>query len=677
MGEINYYLVRSATDFNIFKNMALRNKISQPSIAVLWEAEWASFFIEKKIKHILLDEYARHINYRELRKKITNLISIFPHNKILDGESLAELLEYDGFSLWWFIRQGFYTHCFNALKEIEAMRLLLENKEIAKVVVLSPEEDFIAAIKEATKRSNAEITYAGAKLPAKIAFFENKMDLLGNLPRISRIIQGFFRNSTIRDNLGKFNILLLTRSHVWSTLSNNTKGDANSFTIMNELSKSPQYSIIQLDVALTKDSMSKGVAGKKKSFVPYDYFIFMSYFDSEVKENIRSQRPRLRSLWRSLDKNNAFKKALMCNGISLYPILRKQLKSYFFNDFDSFIGAIRNIEIGKKIMDDYKISALIAVDENGSSRFLVFAAKSGRIPSIGLQHGVISPNRESIAYSYSRNDLYGYKNRLNCQLADKTAVWGSYFKKLLVEKGNYINDNVIITGQPRLDIAYRNKANQRESKGLQGSGKPTGFLGLLTQTLPKANYSKKSFYRKFGIESSKKLVVFASEPMKGEFKATFSAVVKALKQLENAALVVKLHPKEEPSIYKQMLKEMQYKAIVSKDIDLYETIACSDAVIAIHSTAILEALSLERPVIQLNLMERYDVFGKTAKKAIIFADSEKRLLHAKRMVLHDKPYLREFSKKTKKFIPEYFYKIDGKSTERFIKVLRTMLEKRI
>ena len=640
MRETNYYLIRSAADFNIFKNMAWRNKI-----AVLWEAEWASFFIEKKIGHILLDEYARCINYRELRKKITDLISISPHNKILDGKSLAELLEYDGFSLWWFIRQGFYTHCFNALKEVEAMRLLFKNKEIVRVAVLNPEEDFIAAIKEATKRSNAEITYASTKLPAKIVFFENKMDLLGNLPRIMRIIQGFFRNLTIRDNLGKFNILLFTRSHVWSTLSNNTKGDANSFTIMNELSKSPQYNIIQLDAALTKDSMSKGVAGKKKSFVPYDYFIFMSYFDSEIKENIRSQRLRLRSLWCSLDKNNAFKKALTCNSISLYPVLRKQLKSYFFNDFDSFIGAIRNIEIGKKIMDDYKISALIAVDENGSSRFLVFAAKSKKLHSVGLQHGVISPDAGSIAYSYSRNDLYGHKNRLNCQLADKTAVWGSYFKKLLVEKGNYTNDNVIITGQPRLDIAYRNKAN----------------------------YSKKAFYRKFGIESSKKLVVYASEPMKGEFKAAFSAVVKALKQLENAALVVKLHPKEEPSVYKQVLKEMRYKAIVSKDIDLYETIACSDVVIAIHSTAILEALALEMPVIQLNLMEKYDVFGKTAKKAIIFADSEKRLLHAIRMALYDKSYLRDFSKKTKKFISDYFYKIDGKSTERFINYLKEIL----
>lgn len=661
MSSIDCYFIRSAVDLDIFKNMFLRGKIGQDSIAVLWEAEWASFFIEKKIEYILLDEYARRINYRELREKITDLIITFPHNKILDGKSLAELLEYDGFSLWWFIRQGFYTHCFNALKEIEAMRLLLKNKEIVRVVVLNPEEDFIAAIKEATKRSNAEITYA-KKLPAKIGFFENKIDLLGNLPRSMRIIHGFFRNLTIRDNLGKFNILLFTRSHVWSTLSNNTKGDVNSFTIMNELSKSPQYNIIQLDVALTKGSMSKGVAGKKGSFMPYDYLIFMSYFDSEIKESIRSQRPRLRSLWFSLDKNNAFKKALICNSVSLYPVLRKQMKSYFFNDFDSFIGAIRNIEIGKKIMDDYKISALIAVDENGSSRFLVFAAKSKKIHSVGLQHGVISPDTESIAYSYSRNDLYGYKNRLNCQLADKTAVWGNYFKKLLVKEGNYKANDVVVTGQPRLDIAYRNKANQRKCKALLG--------------LPKANYSKKAFYRKFRIESSKKLVVYASQPRKGEFKAAFSAVVKALKQLENAALVVKLHPKEEPSVYKQVLKEMRYKAIVSKDIDLYETIACSDAVIAIHSTAILEALALEKPVIQLNLMEKYDVFGKTAKKAIIFADSEKRLLHAVRMVLHDKPYLKEFSKKTKKFIPEYFYKIDGKSTERFIKVLENMLNKK-
>jgi len=653
MNEINYYFVRSSTDFDILKSLILKNKINLNSItAVLWEAQWATFFNENDINYVVLEDYTKHINYDRLSKKTIDLIKGFSHKKLLNNKSLVELLEYNGYSLWWFIRQGFFTHCSDAIKEIYTIELLFKNRKIRNVNILNQDEQFIGIVKEATKNFNIKINYIDPKFLTKKRYIfdvlENKKQLLLDyLPRLIRIIQGFFRHLQIKNKPGKRNILLFTRSNVWSTLSGDTKGDTNSYTIMRSMSKSADYNLIQLDVALTSMGAWKGIKEKKKPFIPYDYFIFRSFLDFSVRKKLKFLRLILRSLWKKLDKNEIFKESLVCDGISLYPILRQQIKSYFFGKFGSFISAARNIEIGKKILDDYKIDLTICVDENGAARFLVFASKIKGIPSVGLQHGIIT-TQWNVSYNYSKDDIYKYKGNLNCQLPDKTAVFGNYFKGILLNEGKYSASKVVVTGQPRFDIVYQNKKN----------------------------YSKKRFYKRFGIKNREKLIVYASQPSKEGRKITFSAIVEVLKHLKNVKLIVKLHPRDEPDPYNSLLQKLKYQAIISKDIDLYEVFICSDLVIAIHSTVILEALALEKAVIQFSLIGKYDrIFGKRAEELMKLINKEEELSNAIKTSLYDKSYSKGLRKKRKEFISKYFYKIDGKSTERFIGVMKSLLKR--
>ncbi len=646
MGGINYYFIRSTIDFDIFKNAILEDKISPNSAAVLWEAQWIPFFMKKGIKYILLDNYTKHIDYGHLRKKVTDMIKVFPHKKFFDDKSLVELLEYDGYSLWWFIRQGFFTDCFNTVKEIYAINLLFKNRKIGSATILNPEEKFISMLKEASRNLNIKINHIRPKFLIKTRYFlNNKKELvLNNFPRIIRIIQGFFRCLKARNKPKKWNILLFTRSHVWSTLSGNIKGDANSYTIMNYMLKSSEYNLVQLDAALTREGAWKGIKEKKKLFIPYDYFIFKSFLDCSIRKKLKFLRSRLRILWKKIDKNKTFKEAIICDDINLYSSLRQHIKSYFLKGFNSFISAARNIEAGKKILEDYNINLTICADENGAARFLVFAAKMNSIPSIGLQHGIIT-TLWNVSYTHSKNDIYKYKENLNCQIPDKTAVFGNYFKKILFKEGNYPAGKVVVTGQPRFDILYENRKD----------------------------YSKKNIYKKLGIGNGKKLAVYASQPMKSDLNTAFSAVIRTFKKLKDVKLIVKLHPSDDPSPYKTILQELKYEAIISKNIDLHELIICSDLLISVHSTVILEALALEKPVIQLNLMEKYDIFGEKANKLIQFVNRENQLSNAIKVLLYNKSYSKWLREKRKEFISEYFYKIDGKSTERFIKVLEGML----
>ena len=142
----NYYFVKSNYDFELLKDLALNDGLAENPTVVIWDVSWSIFFIKNKIDYIAFDDYIKRINYPPLRRKIINLISTFPHNKLIGKKSLTELLEYDGFSLWWFIRQGFFTHCINALKEVEVIRLLLKDKRIASLIILDQDDDFMAII---------------------------------------------------------------------------------------------------------------------------------------------------------------------------------------------------------------------------------------------------------------------------------------------------------------------------------------------------------------------------------------------------------------------------------------------------------------------------------------------------------------------------------------------------
>jgi|TARA_B100001964_G_scaffold44624_1_gene49668 hypothetical protein len=649
MKKDTYIFVRNDCDLKNIKKLVSNNKINlSSSLFVLWNNSMAPYF-QNTGDYILLEQYSEKFDLYPNKKKTMDFIKNFPHKKILDNKSLVELLKYKGYSLWWFVRQGFFWHCIRVIKETLAIKSLIKNKKINKIMILNDGNEFVAIVKEAARSSKikVEIIKKDCK-PNKGKYLKNKKDLVLNyFPRFIRIFQGFFRSLRTKNNPGANNIILVTQSHIWTSLAEKITGDPNSYTILRDMIKDKKYNVLPIDLALNKDAAWRGIKEKKKPFLPFDYFIFKSFFDPKIRKNLNSLRTRLNKLAVSLDKSSAFKKALTCSDISLYDILKPQINNYFFNEFDSFIGAARNFEIGKKLLKDYSINAAICLDENGTSRFLVFAADSCKIPSVGLQHGIIPPLPGS-SYNYSKKDLYSYKNNLNCLLPDKTAVFGNYFRNLLVKYGNYDSSKVAVTGQPRMDILFEQRKN----------------------------YSKKNLCKKLGIDAGKKLVVYASQPFKEESIIAFSALVKSLKRLKNTRLLIKLHPVEGPSQCKTLLQKLKYDAIISRYTDLYEMFSCSDLVICIESTVILEALALEKQVIQLNLAEKHEVFGELASKCINRVTKENELYGAIKGLLYNRTLPEKLSKERKKFILEYYYKIDGNSTTRFIGLVESALAKK-
>ncbi len=391
-----------------------------------------------------------------------------------------------------------------------------------------------------------------------------------------RVAQGYLRSINFLKE--KPSILFFTKSHVWANLAPDLRNDPNFYTITSKLTEEKNYNPLVIDVAVTVEGAWKGLKEKKWPYFPYDYFYFRSFFDSKLQKKMDLLEKNLSLIWKDLEKNDNFRTMLDLDGISTYDVLKRNLHNYFTGSLNSFLSAARNFEVSKKIINDFKINAVVSVDENGSARPFIFAAKILKVPSLGLQHGNIFPV-SSIAYKYGAEDISKYKGNLNCFLPDKTAVYGQYFKDLLVSEGNYNKKDVVVTGHPRFDLL-----NERKN-------------------------DKDAVLEKLGIDEGKKIVLYASQPMKLESKVAFTSVIKALKKIKEAFLIVKLHPADDENMYRQILKSENYHALITRNADLYELLSCSDAVIAIQSTVILEALMMRKPVIQLNLMEQYKVAG--------------------------------------------------------------------
>ena len=648
MSKLTYVFIRNNKDITIATRLIRNESLKlETLIFVLWNKSFEPYFGKIKAKCILINDYSKKIDFNPVRKQLLELIKSFPHLHLYDSKSLIEILEYDGCSLWWFIRQGLYEHFMIVMREVLIIQKLVRDQKVQNILILNHDKEFAAIVKEAIRNTKTSLSFTNSDSFSLKEVFRKKINLItNNFPRLIRVFQGFMRSFGIEIKTGKKNILLFTQSHLWTTIASDVQGDANSYTVLREMIKSEEYNVISLDIAINSSAAWKGIKFKKKPFMPYDYFIFNSFFDLSIRRKLSSIKLKLRKEWKKIEESSALRKFLICNNVNLFSIFKPKLKSYFLSEVDSFIGAARNIEIAKKIIRKYCIDGIITIDENGTSRFLVFGAKLSNIPSLALQHGLIHPMH--ISYSYSKDDLYGKGKELECYLADKTAVYGRKFKELLIDNGKYRPERIAVTGQPRTDILFEQKKT----------------------------YSKRDMFKKLGITINKKLVVFASQPLKdlSESRLTLQAIASCLKNFKDLMLVVKLHPNDNKDFYVNVLEDMKSKAIVIKEIDLYGLLYSSDLVLSVSSTVMLEALLMDKPVIQVNLFENYDFFGQLRGKAFLHVKNELELKNAIAKCLYDQSTARKLKSIRKSFIRDYYFAIDGKSAQRFLNVLNQFFQ---
>jgi hypothetical protein len=332
-----------------------------------------------------------------------------------------------------------------------------------------------------------------------------------------------------------------------------------------------------------------------------------------------------------------FKKICIYNGQDIYQKVIDQINIYF-NIIIPY--QVKLMQMTHNMIKYQKPKIIIFQNEYGwIERPMLIAAQINKIPTIAIQHGIITLSHRG----------YIYKNRfdpLSPPIPDITAVYGRYYYDMLTNNSIYTKRNVVVTGQPRYDIL-----NQISTM-----------------------YSREGYFRELSIDLQTKVVLWATQChglSSEENVKNFDAVFGAVKELKHAILIIKQHPGEK-EIHTRLIRHYLerhnlYAVITPKDSYTIEHIAACDLMITKNSTTAMEAVALNKPVIVLNLSEEEDIIDYVKEGIAIGVYSAQDLKTFIQNLLKDDSIL---AKNRQEFIEKHLYKIDGRSSERVADLIK-------
>jgi len=254
----------------------------------------------------------------------------------------------------------------------------------------------------------------------------------------------------------------------------------------------------------------------------------------------------------------------------------------------------------------------------------------------------------SLAYIYVINNMANHiHNFFNEGSGGCTniAVMGDYFKDMFLKKG-VPEDKIHVTGLPKFDLTINRCFN------------------------------KSVFLQKLGLDSNKKVVSLLTDAAvehrlwtRNQRIDFIKKIISTFKNLPEIQLIIKVHPIEDMTDYIYLAKTMGYNAIISKEIDLYDVIDSSDAVISGISTAGLESLLFNKPLIISNFYKDPEYIPYISSGVAIGVYHGGDLISAIDMAINDDRVKNRMKFKSKDFIYNYAYLNDGLASKRVAELI--------
>ena len=246
------------------------------------------------------------------------------------------------------------------------------------------------------------------------------------------------------------------------------------------------------------------------------------------------------------------------------------------------------IEGGRNLIRREAPALVVLAYETGTlSRAIINACHESGVPTLGVQHGAFSESTDD----YVRTP----PTHLPQFVPDKTAVWGERFRRVMVEESAFREDEVVVTGNPRMDFLVR------------------------AQSL----LEKEVVYQKYGLEAQKKIILAAPTETIGRTRHLakdrfFEGVMAAKRALGQHQWVVKLKPgAESEDYYRALMKEYGETDLILTEDDLYALLVAADVVVTPPSSIAIEALIVGKPVIYVVFPDAEDYFPHLSAQEVV------------------------------------------------------------
>ena len=313
----------------------------------------------------------------------------------------------------------------------------------------------------------------------------------------------------------------------------------------------------------------------------------------------------------------------------------KLIKLAFLNLYEKFINSLRFLENLKCSILNIKPDIICML--SGNDAFDILATrmlKQLNIPTFFFPHALISIRRD---YTFLEQDY------IICS--------GERDKEYYSSLGTPEN-KMSILGIPLFDKLFRK---------FQGIKKSSNIREKLINVL--------------NLDKNKKIILLVTTHDEDYIRRkVFNSVINSVKEVQNCQLVVKIHPVEDISFYHNLIEDsIENRPIILKDFDLHDIIMASDLVIGRCTGAQIEALLLEKKVIDLIYESTFGRYLMEKYNAVIPVYHPKDLVKAIEMALYDKEINNKLKKGRETYLKFTLYKFDGEAAVRIVNFLKNKI----
>lgn len=597
-----------------------------------------------KMKYRGMGSYLTSTELKRVRRETLRFVEELPQR----CPYLKKALDLDGISLWDITTLYMYYPLFDVIKTVRASTKIIDEERPDEILVLEDLDSFLfgdnvnheillkidrsriralgSIIAEMATSKGIRVKIVEPNIVTKLRYRIIKHTLpvgVRALTRLSEFRRGSGISTRPHDAGGwrpeKYRgrvVLILRGGH--PALA--------AIPVIKELKKDLDIVTIAADGVLS-NSAKRTLEDHRIETVLYE-----RYLNNDVRRRVDDACKKMTVRLHALLGDTCFKESMSYGRVSLWQDVEDIFKFAFSLLFPQ---VIKYVEGAKEICRVEKPELFLLMDDRTLlERATSMVANRHGIKTLVIQYGALGETLPSISL-----------------VADRMAVWGPAVKDLLVRKRRIGPSKLIVTGS-------------------------TGFEFRAEKTRSQARIeSCKQAYS----ESKIPVVLFTSHPTQGEVGharrlVDIYAFYRAAKKLQNLRFVVKLHPLESPNLHRSLKDQLSLEHVtVTKDADLYELLDSCDLLVSTFSTTVFEALMLGKPVVVMNFTGARDPIPFVDTGAALGVYSPDALSRSIEHVIVSKEVRNKLIAKSKAFLREYLYKMDGKAAMRVANVAKKMV----
>lgn len=215
-------------------------------------------------------------------------------------------------------------------------------------------------------------------------------------------------------------------------------------------------------------------------------------------------------------------------------------------------------------------------------------------------------------------------------LSDKEPLWSLKLTAGMAQYNYEINkgvskDRLKITGSPQFDALF----------------KKTSFI------------KKKEICNYLNIPEDKNIFLFTMQAFKDN-DGIIKILCETMENFKDSCLIIRPHPIQTTLVYKYILNRLRAKnVIITKSFGLYDIINIADLIISVSSITILEAITLNKPVIVLNPIIKDYLISSCTGNLIEYAENTGNISKKIQDILYDLSHKDRFKNEHAKFIRDF------------------------